>query len=46
MDITQTLTTGAGAWSPLLWLAALVIAALVINEILGLWQKRRAFVGL
>ena len=25
---------------------ALVIAALVINEILGLWQKRRAFVGL
>lgn len=29
MDFAQTLTTGAGAWSPLLWLAALIIALAV-----------------
>ena len=29
MYVTQTLTTGAGYWNPLLWLAALVIALAV-----------------
>lgn len=26
MDVTQTLTTGSGFWSPLLWLLALAVA--------------------
>ena len=33
MDVTQTLTTGAGAWNPLLWLLAFVVALAIAGLI-------------
>ena len=39
MDVTQTMTTGAGAWNPLLWLLAFAVALVVALAIRSRGRK-------